>query len=234
MTKTALITGASRGLGRALAAELTRDGWTVVVDARSAGELAKAAADLGPNAVAVPGDVTDPAHRAALVRAVEEAGGIDLLVNNASTLGTTPLPRLADQPLDELEAAFRTNVLAPLALVQAFLPGLRERRGAVLNITSDAAVEGYETWGGYGSTKAALDQLSNVLAAEEPDLAVWCVDPGEMSTDMLRAAGEDADAAPPPERTAAALRALISDRRPSGRYRADDLAPAAHPEGTGQ
>ncbi|MCP2340341.1 SDR family NAD(P)-dependent oxidoreductase [Actinomadura rupiterrae] len=234
MSKTALITGASKGLGRALAADLARDGWTVVIDARSADELAKAAAEIGPNAVAVPGDVTDPAHRDALVRAVEAAGGLDLLVNNAGTLGTTPLPLLADQPLDDLQDAFRTNVTAPLALVQAFLPDLRARRGAILNITSDAAVEGYQTWGGYGSTKAALEQLSHVLAAEEPDVAVWWADPGSMNTDMLRASGEDADAAPQPATVAAALLSLVSDRRPSGRYRADDLARPTSPRGDGQ
>lgn len=234
MTKTALITGASKGLGRALAAGLARDGWTVVVDARSADALAETAAAIGPNAVPVPGDVTDPAHRADLVRAVDAAGGIDLLVNNASTLGTVPLPRLADQPLDDLEAAFRTNVAAPLALVQAFLPGLRERGGAILNISSDAAVEGYQTWGGYGSTKAALEQLSHVLAAEEPGVAVWWIDPGEMRTDMLRDSGEDADAAPPPEDAAAALRVLIDERRPSGRHRVADLARRTTSEGTAQ
>ncbi|RFU42386.1 SDR family NAD(P)-dependent oxidoreductase [Actinomadura logoneensis] len=233
MTKTALITGASRGLGRALAAALARDGWTVVVDARSADALAEAAAAIGPHAVPVPGDVADPAHRADLLRAVAAAGGIDLLVNNAGTLGTTPLPRLADQPLDDLEAAFRTNVVAPLALVQTFLPELRERRGAILNISSDAAVEDYPTWGGYGATKAALEQLSHVLAAEEPDVAVWWVDPGEMRTDMLRASGEDADAAPPPEEAAAALLGLIAERGPSGRHRVAELG-ARIPEGTAQ
>ncbi|MEV5570471.1 SDR family NAD(P)-dependent oxidoreductase [Spirillospora sp. NPDC052269] len=182
----------------------------------------------------VPGDVTDPAHRDDLVRAVEAAGGIDLLVNNAGTLGTTPLPRLADQPLDDLEAAFRTNVTAPLALIQAFLPGLRERGGAILNVSSDAAVKGYQTWGGYGSTKAALEQLSHVLAAEEPGLAVWWVEPGDMRTDMLRASGEDADAAPPPEEAAAALRTLIIGRLPSGRHRVADLAEKTISEGTAQ
>ncbi|MEV5826597.1 SDR family oxidoreductase [Spirillospora sp. NPDC052242] len=219
--KTALITGASRGLGRALARELARDGWTLVVDARDAAALRAAAAGLGPAATAIAGDVADPAHRADLARAV--AGGLDLLVNNASTLGTTPLPRLADQPIDDLAAVYAVNVLAPLALTQAVLPALRERRGAILNITSDAAVEDYPAWGGYGSSKAALEQLSHVLAAEEPGLAVWWADPGEMRTGMLRAAGEDADAAPPPEEAAAALRRLIADRPPSGRYRAADL-----------
>ncbi|QFG23311.1 SDR family oxidoreductase [Actinomadura sp. WMMB 499] len=227
--RTALITGASRGLGRALARGLARDGWTLVVDARDADALRAAFEDggagPGDRVTAVPGDVTDPGHRADLARAVR--GGLDLLVNNAGTLGTAPLPRLADQPVADLAETYAVNVLAPLALTQAVLPALRKRGGAILNITSDAAVENYPTWGGYGSSKAALEQLSNVLAAEEPGLAVWWADPGEMRTDMLRAAGEDADAAPPPEEAAAALRRLVDGRPPSGRYRAADLRPDA-------
>ncbi|GAA2619702.1 SDR family NAD(P)-dependent oxidoreductase [Actinomadura fulvescens] len=230
--KTALITGASRGLGRALARELGRDGWNLIVNARGAEALEAVAkeltAEVDPTVTvaAIAGDVADPEHRARLVQAVTEAGGLDLLVNNAGTLGTTPLPRLAEQPLDDLAEAFRINTLAPLALVQALLPALRERGGAILNITSDASREPYETWGGYGSTKAALEQISNVLAAEEPDVAVWWVDPGEMRTEMLRAAGEDVDAAPPPEEPAAALRHLVTERFPNGRYQAADLAGA--------
>jgi len=227
--KTALITGASRGLGRALALELARDGWDLILTARGAEALEATVKELGDAGVAVTqvvGDVSDPGHRAALVREVEAAGGLGLLVNNAGTLGTTPLPLLADQPLDDLAEAFKINTLAPLALIQAVLPALRERGGAILNITSDASNQPYETWGGYGATKAALEQLSNVLAAEEPGLAVWWVDPGEMRTDMLRAAGEDADAAPPPEESAAALRQLITDRLPSGRYVAARLGDA--------
>ncbi|RFS87117.1 SDR family NAD(P)-dependent oxidoreductase [Actinomadura spongiicola] len=225
--RTALITGASRGLGRALARELARDGWRLVVDARDADALSAAARAIGGDAdpgniTAIAGDVADPAHRADLVRAVD--GGLDLLVNNASTLGPTPMHRLAALPVTDLADTFATNVLAPLALIQDVLPGLRERRGAILNVTSDAAVENYETWGGYGLTKAALEQLSNVLAAEEPEVAVWWADPGEMNTDMLRAAGEDADAAPPPEEAAAAFHRLVTERPPSGRYRAADLA----------
>lgn len=217
--KTALITGGSRGLGRALAGELAADGWNLVIDGRDPDTLSAAASETGARGIA--GDVTDPVHRAELVRAV--SGGLDLLVNNASTLGPTPMPRLDSLAPADLAAVLATNVLAPLALIQAVLPSLRERRGAILNITSDAAVENYETWGGYGTSKAALEQLSNVLAAEEPGVAVWWADPGEMNTAMLRAAGEDADAAPPPAEAAAALRRLVETRPASGRYRVSDL-----------
>ncbi|HEU5155982.1 MAG TPA: SDR family oxidoreductase [Streptosporangiaceae bacterium] len=224
--RTALITGASRGLGRALAQALGAAGWRLIISARGADALEAVAKEL-PAAVAVPGDVGDSWHRAGLAEAVEEAGGgLDLLVNNASTLGAAPLPRLADYPPAALEQAFATNVLAPLALIQALLPDLRARRGAVLNISSDAAVEAYEGWGGYGATKAALDQISHVLAAEEPDLAVWWVDPGEMRTQMLADAMPDEDLSGEPlpgEVAVPALLRLIGERRPSGRYRAADL-----------
>lgn len=217
MTKTALITGASRGLGLALARSLASDGWRLILTARGADALEPVADRLG--AAALAGDVTDPAHRDRLARAVRDHGGLDLLVNNASGLGAVPLPPLAGYPLDTFEDLFRTNVLAPLALVQAFLPDLRERRGAVVNISSDAAVEAYEGWGGYGSTKAALEQLSNVLAVEEPRVAVWWVDPGEMNTAMLADAvgAEDAAAAPGPETVVPTLRRLIEERPASGR-----------------
>jgi NAD(P)-dependent dehydrogenase (short-subunit alcohol dehydrogenase family) len=214
----ALITGSSRGLGLALAHALADRGWDLVLDARGAAGLDKATAGL--DATVIAGDVADPAHRAALLAA---ADGLDLLVNNASSLGATPLPALADYPLRELERALAVNTLAPLALIQGALPTLRERRGAIINISSDAASEPYEGWGGYGATKAALEQLSNVLAAEEPAVSVWWVDPGEMRTEMLAAAGEDASAAPPPEDVAVpALLKLIGDRPPSGRYRATE------------
>jgi NAD(P)-dependent dehydrogenase (short-subunit alcohol dehydrogenase family) len=213
----ALITGASRGLGLALAGALAREGWELVLDARGGPALGKAAAGLA-GATVVAGDVSDPAHRAELVAA---ADGLDLLVNNASTLGAMPLPALSGYPLDVLERAFAVNTLGPLALIQGVLPVLRERRGAIINISSDAATQPYEGWGGYGATKAALEQLSNVLAAEEPGVSVWWVDPGEMRTEMLAAAGEDAAAAPRPEDVAVpALLKLIADRPPSGRYTA--------------
>ncbi|HZE39805.1 MAG TPA: SDR family oxidoreductase [Stackebrandtia sp.] len=222
-TKIALITGASRGLGRALATRLARDGWTLLLTARGPEELSHVAEDLGAGWLA--GDVADAAHRAGLVAELERLGGLDLLVNNASSLGATPLPRWADYPLGQLPDLFATNVFAPLALIQDLLPTLRRRGGSVVNISSDAATGGYEGWGGYGATKAALDQASNVLAAEEPDIHVWWVDPGEMRTGMLaEAVGSDADAAPPPEDVATpAIVGLLTDGPASGRYVAAEL-----------
>jgi NAD(P)-dependent dehydrogenase (short-subunit alcohol dehydrogenase family) len=217
---TALVTGAGRGLGLALARSLLADGWRVVVDARRAGHLAAAL----PGAVVVPGDVTDPVHRDALAAAV---GGqrLDLLVNNASDLGPSPLPRLAEVPLAAVRRAYEVNVTAPLALAQVFLPLLRASGGMVLNVSSDAAVEAYPGWGAYGSSKAALDQLTAVLAAEEPGLAVYSVDPGDMRTEMHQAAfpGEDISDRPAPESVVPALLRLVATRPPSGRVRAADL-----------
>lgn len=231
--RVALVTGASRGLGRALAAGLAADGYAIIADARDGAALGAAAGEIqesSPGTVvsAVCGDVADPAHRDALCRAAAGLGGLDLLVNNAGTLGASPLPALADYPLDELRTAFEVNVLAPLALIQALLPVLRERGGAILGITSDAAVEAYAGWGGYGAAKAALEQASNVLAAEENSVRVWWVDPGDMRTRMHQEAfsGEDISGRPLPETVVPALRRLIAQRLPSGRYRAADLIPA--------
>jgi NAD(P)-dependent dehydrogenase (short-subunit alcohol dehydrogenase family) len=227
--KKALITGASRGLGRALATGLAAAGYALVIDARDPRALRLAAdgirADVpGADVTALPGDVTDPAHRAALCA----AGEIDLLVNNAGTLGAAPLPALADYPVGELRAAFEANVIAPIALTQLFLPVLRERGGAILNVTSDAAVEPYAGWGGYGAAKAAIEQASNVLAAEESAIRVWWVDPGDLRTDMHQAAfpGEDISDRPLPESVVPALVRLVTERLPSGRYRAAELVPA--------
>jgi short-subunit dehydrogenase len=228
----ALVTGASRGLGRALAAGLAREGYDLILNARTAADLEAAAAELqahGATVTAIAGDVTDPAHRTALLRAAQAAGRLDLLVNNAGTLGASPLPALADYPVAELRAAFEVNVIAPVALTQLVLPLLRASGGAVLNITSDAAVEAYAGWGGYGAAKAALEQASNVLAAEELGLRVWWADPGDLRTDMHQRAfpGQDISDRPRPEAVVPALTRLVTERLPSGRYRAAHLMPAA-------
>jgi NAD(P)-dependent dehydrogenase (short-subunit alcohol dehydrogenase family) len=232
-TRTAIVTGASRGLGLALARELAARGWNVVVDARDADALAAAHTTFAVpgRTVAVPGDVTDPAHREALIAAAGDLGGLDVLVNNASALGPSPLPRLAEIDLAAFETVLRTNLVAPLALLQEALPLLAARAGRILNITSDAAVEGYEGWGGYGASKAGLEQLSNVLAAEHPDLRVYWVDPGDMRTQMHQDAfpGEDISDRPPPEESVPGLLALIDGNHPSGRYQARALAETAVP-----
>ncbi|MEU5543320.1 SDR family oxidoreductase [Streptomyces sioyaensis] len=281
----AVITGASKGLGRALAGALARRGWDLVVDARSAGPLDEAARELrgtGARVVALPGDVTDGGHRAALVAAARELGGLDLLVNNASALGAEPLVRLADQPLAGLRRALEVNVVAPLGLTQEALSLLRASSylssygevtpyeeeapyiggigtseaydphpysgnsqntqlsdsptyvgagGAVLTLSSDAAVEAYATWGGYGAAKAALDQQSAVLAVEEPGLRVWWVDPGDMRTDLYAAAVPDDDDSgrPLPETVVPALLGLLDRAARSGRYTV--AAGRAVPEG---
>jgi NAD(P)-dependent dehydrogenase (short-subunit alcohol dehydrogenase family) len=229
-SKNAVITGASRGLGLALAQGLAAEGWSLVIDARDAESLRYAALSLpaGSAVTALPGDIADPAHRAALRRAADDLGGPDLLVNNAGTLGASPLPAIADYPIDGLRDAFEVNVLAPVALTQLLLPALRRRGGAVLNVTSDAAVEPYAGWGGYGAVKAALEQASNVLAAEESVVRVWWVDPGDMRTRMHQEAfpGEDISDRPLPEAVLPAFKRLITERLPSGRYRAADLMPS--------
>jgi NAD(P)-dependent dehydrogenase (short-subunit alcohol dehydrogenase family) len=220
----ALITGASEGFGRAVACELGASGWRVILTGRRAGPLQAVATGL-PGAVAMPGDVTDAAHRTDVAAAVRERGNLDLLVNNASTLGPSPLPGLADYPLEDLRRVYETNVLAPLALIQAVLPALQAADGVIVNLSSDAAVEAYPGWGGYGSSKAALDQLSAVLAAEQPHVHVYAFDPGDMRTAMHQLAfpGEDISDRAAPETVAPALVRLVTSRPPSGRYRASDL-----------
>ena len=225
----AVVTGASRGLGFALARALGEMEWGLVIDARGAEALQDAAARLeelgaGP-VVAVPGDIAEEAHRWELIEAARRIGGLDLLVNNASVLGPSPQPRLADYPLTTLSHVLDVNVVAPLALIQLALPLLKSSGGAILNITSDAAVEPYQGWGGYGASKAALEQLSAVLAAEHPELRVWWADPGDMRTQMHQDAypGEDISDRPWPEERVPGLLRLIAERPASGRYRAAEL-----------
>jgi NAD(P)-dependent dehydrogenase (short-subunit alcohol dehydrogenase family) len=228
---TAIITGGSRGLGLALARSLVGDGWHVVIDARTPGELEAAREELeGRGSVrAVVGDVTDAAHRRDLVAAaVAAGGGVDLLVHNASLLGPSPQPRLRDYPLADLARVYEVNVVAPLALTQVALPELRP--GArILAVSSDAGVEAYEGWGGYGSSKAALEHLFAVLAAEHPDLRVYRVDPGDMNTRMHQEAfpGEDISDRPAPEESVPGLRVLVDGALPSGRYQARSLPATA-------
>jgi NAD(P)-dependent dehydrogenase (short-subunit alcohol dehydrogenase family) len=228
LSRTAMITGASRGLGLALARRLADDGWTLIIDARGERDLEAARAELAEqtNVVAIPGDVRSEEHRRALADAARDAGGLDALVNNASILGPSPQPELLDYPLDVLEEVYRANTIAPLALIQAvrheLKPGAR-----IINVTSDAAVEPYEGWGGYGSSKAALEQLSNILAAENPDLRVYWTDPGDMRTRMHQEAFPDEDISdrPLPEESVPGLIELLTGDLPSGRYEARALIP---------
>ncbi|MEU1163866.1 SDR family oxidoreductase [Streptomyces sp. NPDC005921] len=224
----AIITGASKGLGRALAGALAERGWDLVLDARGAGalkETAEAVARPGARVAALPGDVTDAGHRAALVAAARELGGVDLVVSNASALGAEPLVRLGELPLEGLRRALEVNVVAALGLVQEALPLLRESAaGAVIPVSSDAGAEAYETWGGYGASKAALDQLAAVLGVEEPGLRVWAVDPGDMATGLYAAAvPDDDDPRPAPDSVVPAFLRLLDERPVSGRYGAPAL-----------
>lgn len=227
----ALITGASRGLGLSLAHGLAERGWTLAITARGADELAWAAADLRTetHVVTLTGDVSDPAHRARLARVVADLGALDLLVNNAGTLGVSPLPPLAEHPAADLERTFLVNTVAPVALTQSLLPLLTASGGTVLNITSDASVENYPGWGGYGASKAALDHANGTFAVENPDVRFYAVDPGDMRTVMHQDAfpGEDISDRPEPGTVVPALLALLDRRPESGRYRASEFAPAA-------
>lgn len=221
-SKTALITGASRGLGLAIAKKLAEKGWNLIIDARGSDALERSRKVLAKKSsvVAISGDITDPLHRQELSKAVTKAGGLDLLVNNASTLGLSPQPELLKFPVHVLEQVYRTNVFAPLALIQAvqneFKPG-----ATVINISSDAGKEAYPGWGGYGSSKAALDHLSAILAVENPDLRVYWVDPGDMRTQMHQEAFpcEDISDRPLPEESVPGLLALFEKEQPSGRYK---------------
>ncbi|CAN5635274.1 hypothetical protein BH24ACT21_BH24ACT21_06140 [soil metagenome] len=220
-TRTALITGASRGLGLALGRRLAQDGWNLIIDARGKEALEIAHAELAglTNVTSIPGDVTDAGHRRGLAEAARKIGGLDALVNNASILGPSPQPELTDYPLDVLEEVYRTNTVAPLALIQAVREDLKP--GArIVNVTSDAAVEPYEGWGGYGSSKAALEQISRILAAENPDLRVYWADPGDMRTRMHQEAFTDEDISdrPLPEESVPGMVELLTGEHPSGRY----------------
>jgi NAD(P)-dependent dehydrogenase (short-subunit alcohol dehydrogenase family) len=225
--RTAIITGASRGLGLALARTLAGEGWTLIIDARGKDALESVRAELAvyTHVIAIPGDVTNLEHREDLVRAAREAGGVDALINNASILGPSPQPDLLDYPLDVFEQVYQNNVVAPLALVQALHSELKSQ-ARIINVTSDAAVEPYQGWGGYGSSKAALEQLSNILAAENPGLRVYRVDPGDMRTQMHQEAFPDEDISdrPLPEESVPGLFELLTGDLPSGRYEARVLA----------
>jgi len=239
-TRTALITGGSRGLGLALARSLAADGWELVLDARTAADLDAAVTGLDPSrlppgrlekpprVVAVAGDIASEEHRLALRRVVADLNGIDAVVHNASRLGPSPQPPLDAYPLDVLREVYAVNVFAPLRLTQLLLPHLRPG-GRVVFVTSDASVEAYEGWGGYGSSKAALDQIAAVLAVEHPELSVYAVDPGDMNTRMHQEAfpGEDISDRPPPEASVPGLREILTGRLPSGRYQARSLPVAA-------
>jgi NAD(P)-dependent dehydrogenase (short-subunit alcohol dehydrogenase family) len=226
LLRVALVTGASRGLGHALTTTLVREGWRVIVDARDAARLTVSVDGMRGNntVVVVPGDVSDPPHRVALATAVADAGGLDLLVNNASVLGPSPQPPLADYPLPILEHVYAVNTIAPLALFQLVLPHLRPG-ACVVNVSSDAAVEAYEGWGGYGSSKAALDQITAIIGAENPALRVYAFDPGDMNTDLHQQAfpGEDVSDRASPASVAPSLLRLIGSDLPSGRYKVSDV-----------
>jgi len=225
-TKTVLITGASRGLGLALARALAQEGWQLILDARGADALQTAAAELAKvtQVTAVPGDVADPNHRQALAEAANAWGGLDAIINNASILGLSPQPALLDYPLDVLADVYRINVLAPLALLQAVRPYLKPQ-ACLINVTSDAAVNAYEGWGGYGSSKAALEQVTAVLAAENPQYHIYWVDPGDMRTQMHQEAypGEDISDRPLPEASVPGFLALLAGKLPNGRYQASEI-----------
>jgi NAD(P)-dependent dehydrogenase (short-subunit alcohol dehydrogenase family) len=240
-TPVAVVTGASRGLGAALARALAGRGWRLVVDARDAVALTAAWPADGDDAAApgsvavVPGDVTDPRHRAELVAAAERLGQPRLLVLNAGGLGPSPLPPLADLELTDLRDLLEVNTVAQLGLVQAALPALRRGGGTVLAVTSDAATAAYPGWGGYGATKAALEQIAAVLTEEEPDVRVWTVDPGDLRTRMHQDAfpGEDIGDRPLPEAVVPRLLRLLDEDLPSGRYTVADLTadrPNGNPE----
>ena len=227
--RTALITGASKGLGLALARALAKRGWNLIITARDSKQLQSVRNELAQltHVAAIAGDVTDPAHRASLAILARGHSGLDAIINNAGALGPSPQPSLMEYPLDNLENVLRTNVVAPLGVIQALKDQLKP--GArVINVTSDAGVNAYAGWGGYGSSKAALEQLSAILSAENPELKVYWVDPGDMRTEMHQAAypGENISDRPLPEARVPGFITLLEGDLPSGRYVAGDVVPA--------
>jgi NAD(P)-dependent dehydrogenase (short-subunit alcohol dehydrogenase family) len=224
--KIALITGASRGLGLALARQLAENGWGLIIDARRKKTLEEVRLELSAKTkvIAIPGDITAESHRRKLAKAASELGGLEALINNASFLGPSPQPNLLDYPLDVLEQVYYTNIIAPLGLIQA-LHSMLIPDACVINVTSDAGVEAYGGWGGYGSSKAALEHLSHILAKENPTWRVYWVDPGDMRTQMQQEAFPDEDISdrPLPEESVPGLLALIEGQLPSGRYRAREF-----------
>ena len=228
--KNALITGASRGLGLALARQLAEKGWGLIIDARGKKALEEVRLELSAKTkvIAIPGDLTAESHRKKLAKAASELGGLDALINNASFLGPSPQPPLLEYPLDVLEQVYHTNVIAPLGLIQVLRSTLKPD-ACVINVTSDAGVEAYGGWGGYGSSKAALEHLSHILAEENPSLRVYWVDPGDMRTQMQQEAFPDEDISdrPLPEASVPGLLTLIEGQFPSGRYRARELVESA-------
>lgn len=220
MEKIAIVTGVTRGFGAAVATTLARDGWQVVGDGR--GRLAEDAPR--PSLEFVQGDMCDEAHRQDLTDAAVKAGAISLLVNNAGSLGPSPLAPLARVDASSLDALFMVNVIAPLRLMQLCMPHLAAG-AAIVNVSSDAAVEGYENWGAYGATKAALDQISVVMGVENPSLRIYAFDPGDMRTAMHQEAFPDEDISDRPEAEAVvpALLRLVDSKRPSGRYKSTEL-----------
>ena len=225
--KVAVVTGASKGFGRAVAAVLVRAGWSVIGDARDQDELTRTKDELAKEGdfIAVPGSVTNEDHLHALVNLASEVGKLSLLVNNAGTLGPTPRPSLQDLTAEGLEGLFETNVISPLRLIQLALPRM-SGGGVVINVTSDASITAYAGWGGYSASKAALDSLTGVLDAEDSnEIRFYALDPGDLQTDMHREAypGEDISDRRLPEESAPAIIHLLSELPPSGRYRAEDL-----------
>lgn len=227
--KTALITGGTAGLGRALVTALGEAGWQVVTDGRSEDRIRDLRASASPDTIVVRGDVTDADHRAELRSVVDELGRLDLLVNNASVLGPasgeTRYRRLDDTTPEDLQHVWRHNVGAPLVLTSLFLPHLCATGGTLLSISSDAAVDHYPGWGLYSASKAGLDHITLTFAAENPEITAYAVDPGDMRTAMHQEwfPGEDISDRPLPETVVPHLLALLDQRPPSGRYRAADI-----------